>query len=556
MFDNNARLLWIHAPSTTYNGTSFEITVEAWDPYERLSATYTGKVSFSLKSYNISTYNAISNPDADLPSSYTFTGQTLGSDIAYEIRDGKDNGKHVFDMTIDTIGIHYILVSDSLTSNTYYSNPILVYNSSESRKMIYWGDIHTHSALSDASGDPTHSYFYARYIACLDYYALTDHGEIMLFNPGAVEYLESTTNGAYEPHKFTTFNGMEWTNVATGHYTCIFSGDENIKSPILSYLTLPTTDDLWNTLDTFTSEYGVQALALPHHTTKKSYIEDWTYINPKYVKIAETTSVHGDCLFEQRHPLNYRGELDAPPEYTNGSSIMDAFIMGKRMTLYASSDEHDGHPGHSLSHTRAYVGHQRPFSTWPTRIDKPYPGGITGVHADSLTRAGVFAGLYNQRIFANSDHGRPILDFKINGTPVGDGSTFNASSESAHRELSIFLVQDGAPVAKKNTAASVTANWVPNWKADIEILKNGKLWDSITINSPIVNITMIDKDPIIGTSYEHSCVKIGENYYINRYSDNPINPSTLTTKGFDFYVIRIVAENGRMSWIGPIWAEY
>jgi hypothetical protein len=50
------------------------------------------------------------------------------------------------------------------------------------------------------------------------------------------------------------------------------------------------------------------------------------------------------------------------PEYTNGTSIMDALRMGYRLTLYASSDEHDGHPGHSLSHTRAYIGHQHPWS--------------------------------------------------------------------------------------------------------------------------------------------------------------------------------------------------
>ncbi|MFW9794231.1 MAG: hypothetical protein ACFFEE_08015, partial [Candidatus Thorarchaeota archaeon] len=31
---------------------------------------------------------------------------------------------------------------------------------------------------------------------------------------------------------------------------CIFSGNELLKDPILSYLTVPTTDGLWNALDT------------------------------------------------------------------------------------------------------------------------------------------------------------------------------------------------------------------------------------------------------------------------------------------------------------------
>ena len=51
-------------------------------------------------------------------------------------------------------------------------------------------------------------------------------------------------------------------------------------------------------------------------------------------------------------------------------------------------------------------------------------------------------------------------------------------------------------------------------------------------------------------------MKRGNNYYINQYSDNPIDPSTLNTNGYDFYLIRVVGENGRMSYAGPIWVEY
>ena len=69
-------------------------------------------------------------------------------------------------------------------------------------------------------------------------------------------------------------------------------------------------------------------------------------------------------------------------------------------------------------------------------------------------------------------------------------------------------------------------------------------------------MTVIDSNAIVGASYEQSCIKIGDNYYINSYSDNPINPSTLNTNGFDFYLVRVVGENGRTSYAGPIWVEY
>ena len=556
MFDNNPRLLWVHAPSKVNLGEPFELKVEAWDQFERLSAIYNGRVDFSLYSHNFSSGSQIINPIADLPDPYIFIGQLSGSDIAYEIRDGKDNGMHSFEMIINTTGIHYVLVNDSLTSNTYYSNPIMVKNYTNNEQLIAWGDFHTHTGLSDGTGTPEHSFYYARYVAGLEFTALTDHGEILMWNPGALDQLERATNFAYVPNEFVTFHGIEWTQVRTGHYTCVFSGDELLKNPILSYILVPTTQGLWDALDTFTESTGAKALALPHHTTKRAYIQDWTYINPKYVKIAEVSSVHGDFLFEQRHPLNYRGAIDPPPSYTHGSSIMDAFKMGYRMTLYSSGDNHDGHPGHSLSHTRAYIGHQRPYSIWLTRNEHPYPGGITAAFVDNITREGIFTGLENQRIYANSDHGRPILFFNINGTTVGDNSTLYVNNQDSHREINIFLAQDGAPVAQMSKGACVTPNWTPNWESTIEILKNGVLWQSVDIDTPIANISITDPSPIVGATYEPNCVEIDGKYYINSFSDNPIDPSTLNTGGFDFYAIRVVGDNGRMTWAGPIWVEY
>ncbi|MHA2042848.1 MAG: hypothetical protein ACW975_13400 [Candidatus Thorarchaeota archaeon] len=118
--------------------------------------------------------------------------------------------------------------------NTYYSNPIIVRDLLDTDPRIYWGDLHTHSELSDGTGTAEHSFYYGRYVARLDFMALTDHGEIMMWTPWPVDVLESTTNTAYDPGNFVTFQGTEWTDVVTGHYTCIFSGDQLIKTPQFS----------------------------------------------------------------------------------------------------------------------------------------------------------------------------------------------------------------------------------------------------------------------------------------------------------------------------------
>jgi hypothetical protein len=190
-------------------------------------------------------------------------------------------------------------------------------------------------------------------------------------------------------------------------------------------------------------------------------------------------------------------------------------------------------------------------------MDLPYPGGLTAVHASELTRESVFTGLENQTLYANSDHGRPYLYFNINGTKIGNGSTLMVTNTTTPREINVVIAQDGAPAARKRPfSASVTPNWMPNWNCTVEIFKNGELFYNESISTPIGNLTVIDTAPIVGASFEDKCVQgAGGNYYINAYSDNPIDPSTLNTGGVDFYLVRVVGDNGRMVYAGPIWVE-
>jgi hypothetical protein len=550
-------------------GDSFEIVVEAWDKFERLSAGYGGTVEFSIQSYNLTTGVALAGVDATLPDSYTFTGGLFGSGLhAFESARSGDYGLHAFDVQINTPGVHYVLIEDSLTQNVYPSNPIIVDDYAVDAPRIYWGDVHGHSDFSDGSGTPTESYLYGRYIANLDFMSLTDHGEhFTVFDRTKAgskmfeDYLLATAN-ANAPGEFVSLFGAEWTTSYAdqklwfisvppadgGHYTCVFSGD---TMPLLSTITENTAADLWNLLDDFTSSSGARALAIPHHTVRNQFIQDWTLMNPDYVKLVEVTSVHGECLYDNE--LNYRGSVDMPTTPIPGSSVIDALNMGYRMTFMANGDNHDGRPGHSISHTRASIGHQYPFSLYNARNGHPYPSGITAVYATSLTRDGIFTGLETGRTYATSDYGRPIINFSINDVPVGYNATVSVASPTTSRNISIFYALDGSPAATLNTAASATTGWIPNWDADIEIIKNGVIWQTIHVSSPTDTVTISDIDVITGTSYD-SCIAADDgNNYINERSENPVDPSSLNTSGMDYYAIRIVGANGRTTYVGPIW---
>ena len=568
MFDNNPALLWVHAPSSIDVGEGFDVTIEVWDSFERISANYHGTVEFSIQSYNLTTGLALSGVVANTPSEYTFSGNMFSPGLAAYASDRSvDYGLHSFDFQIDTPGIHYILVEDSLTQNTYWSNPIIVDDFAVDSPRIYWGDLHGHSALSDGSGTATESYLYGRYIAGLDFMSLTDHGEhFTIFdrektgNAAFQNYLQATSD-AHAPGEFVSFYGGEWTTnyvdqtllfvpvpiASGGHYTCIFSDD---SMPLFSAITENTIPELWTVLDEFTTSTGARALAIPHHTVRSMFIQDWTLMNPDYVKMVEVTSVHGECLYDNE--LNYRGSVDLPEVPVPGSSVIDALKMGYRMTFIANGDNHDGRPGHSISHTRASIGHQYPFTLYNARNGHPYPGGITAVYASSLTRESVFSGLDTGRVYGTSDHGRPILDFSINGETVCYNATVTVSTPTTARNLTIFFAQDGSPAAGLNQAAFAGVGWVPNWGATIEIIKNGLIWQTIEVSSPTGTVTISDIDAITGTSYNSSIESDG-NYYINDHSENPIDPATLNTQGMDYYAIRIVGANGRTSYIGPIW---
>jgi hypothetical protein len=137
-------------------------------------------------------------------------------------------------------------------------------------------------------------------------------------------------------------------------------------------------------------------------------------------------------------------------------------------------------------------------------------------------------------------------------------STLLVTNPAIHRELNILFAQDGAPAANKRpNAARVTPDWQPNWNARIEIFKNGILCYNQVIDTPIANITFLDTDLITGTSFTDHCIEKSDgNYYINMYSDTPVDPNLLNTGGADFYVLRIVGDNGRYCYAGPIWVEY
>jgi hypothetical protein len=85
-----------------------------------------------------------------------------------------------------------------------------------------WGDLHAHTSYSDGGWYPSEGYRYARDVAKLDFFAVTDHDRITTLD----EYADiiAQANSFDEPGRFVALWGFERTNGETGHM-CFYMTD-------------------------------------------------------------------------------------------------------------------------------------------------------------------------------------------------------------------------------------------------------------------------------------------------------------------------------------------
>ncbi|MHA1805033.1 MAG: DUF3604 domain-containing protein [Promethearchaeota archaeon] len=552
MSENEKITLWIHAPTIVKCGENFELTVESWDRYERLAGGYEGEITFDIESYDLTNLNPIKSTTWNKPNDYKFTSNFLSQGIvpAYKIK-GADNGKKTFNgITIGTEGIHYIKVIEKKTGNVYRSNPIVVKKKIKER--IYWGDIHAHTLMSDGSGLITEAYEFARDVALLDFAALTDHsehftyvGDLDLFNMFS-NYIQKT-NQFNQPGTFVTLVSTEWTpnyvvrgeNTATGHLNFYFKGD---TMPYFSTFTHHTPDELYAFLK---NDSRYEFLAWGHHTLRRDYPSDFAFYDKEINTLIEIYSVHGSC--ENIEGQKFYDQLSSLPNGSRGYSVRDALRMGRKFGIIASGDSHDGRPGHSISHTEAEAYNQYPYTLSGYRLGHDYPNGLAAIIASELERTSIFDALKLRSCYASTGVNRPFLEFTINGITVGKhDSTVIIPRKNAPRTIHITACADGV---------SMTPNTITNIK-EIQIIKNSEVWKSFkNIDTPIIDITIIDKFPLTGASYDYCIQKEDGQWYINKHSIKPVNPSELNTRGADYYYIRISFTNGGAAWIGPIWVQ-
>jgi len=258
--------------------------------------------------------------------------------------------------------------------------------------LVLYGDIHMHSALSDAAGAPDEVLARA-WTRGQDFAALSDHDHIVgrpLF-PSQWDELAWLSDVFDARPGFAVLHGFEWTGrpvpAGCGHRNVYFAAARPAR-PCGFSLGCDDTASLVKWLQPY------RALVIPHHTSWTG--TDWA-ADERVERLFEMVSVHGVSEYPGNRPIPPR----AAAENSRPAFAREGLARGRVFGFVGGSDAH----GLLWHHGQA-------------RRRDPWLCGLTGLVAPEVTRRAVFDALFARRTFATSG-ARLAAGLQANGLGVG-----------------------------------------------------------------------------------------------------------------------------------------
>ena len=239
---------------------------------------------------------------------------------------------------------------------------------------VYYGHLHNHSTVSDGTGTPDDAYSYARNIAGLDYFSLSDHVDDIVEAEWASVITASEKYN--EDGVFATFWGFEWSG--SGPVTVINTDDytEISEDPAGTFVELCAWLDARN------------GLAFFNHPGRGGSVHFEGFAT------TPTDKIVGMELFNKDDGYDVYYYNDG--FYTNDGNLghfAEANSRGWKIGASGSDDNHEG--------------------TWGTRAD--YRMAILANH---LSRSELFTAMQARRFYSTLDKNL-ALSFKIDSNEMG-----------------------------------------------------------------------------------------------------------------------------------------
>ncbi len=272
---------------------------------------------------------------------------------------------------------------------------------------VYWGDLHTHCAISYGYGSLERAFRLGR--EHLDFCAVvghatwhdmpTDrerHGFIIDYHTEGFARLkrnwktmQETVARYNEPGRFATFLSYEWHSCAYGDHNVYYLEDDGEV----------VERDSLEELDAALS--GRETMIHPHHIGYgKGYRGiNWDHFDAERSPVIEILSGHGGSerdggpypMYHTMGPRQYEG------------TVAYGLAIGKRFGFVGGTDHHGGYPGH-------------------------YGEGRAAVYAPELTRRAIWEALRARRCYAATGD-RIALDFRVNDARMGEETAASGRRE-------------------------------------------------------------------------------------------------------------------------------
>ena len=220
----------------------------------------------------------------------------------------------------------------------------------------YFADMHGHTSYSDGAGTPEQAYRYARDVARLDVFILTDHLEQL--SQSEWQATRAVAERYNQTGRFVTFAGMEWTT--KGGHACFFNP--------------PTKKWPRDTGNIFPAVYSSGSILKICHPGDGKVFNGLAY---SQIRDATTSLVE------------VRSDLEE-------TSYLKMLKLGWHVAPDGSTDSH-----------KAYWGNRTPRHTW------------TCILSPRLDRRSIWEAIKSRHCYATYDR-NCRLSFKINGAVMGD----------------------------------------------------------------------------------------------------------------------------------------
>ncbi|NLS79165.1 MAG: CehA/McbA family metallohydrolase [Chloroflexi bacterium] len=302
-------------------------------------------------------------------------GEAASQDRIVEMPEEAHGAMLVQGLAAPRSGVTRIRVIDERNGLMGQTNPICPEMAPPGLR-VYYGEIHSHTELSDGTGSCDDNYTWARDVEGLDFAALADHFE----DGQSYNYVladkwrltQEATERFHAPGRFVTLLGYE-IGTLEAHRNVYFRdgvGRMIVEGPEGERVTM---DNVYDKLE------GAEYILIPH--APKYHGINWRRPHrPDRQRLVEICSSWG--ISEEGGEGRYQ-------------SVRHALEMGYRFGFTGGTDNHSAEPGN------------------------PDLGGITGVLAPALTREALFDALLARHTFATSGP-RMTLRFEGHGAIMGD----------------------------------------------------------------------------------------------------------------------------------------